>query len=239
MNIIADEDAVCVELQMCSFVHVYWDIHTVLFFFSLLLLLSRDCFTVVCGFKLLPWMMIWWLCTNWPTWGLKAEKKKKTPAECETFFHFTETTGDLGEASAVRPRCCSSAQTLTEESTSGQSQRAPLVGANKGQLNVTDFPARDVTTSVSGRHCNHCQESWAEDVPFSFFFFAATTADIRARLYYQQSPGLQETHGNWLSGLAPSLHLANACRPRPPDVTFPDDGKRKKKEKRLGWASLA
>lgn len=155
------------------------------------------------------------------------KKKKKHQQNAKPFFHFTETTGDLGEASAVRPRCCSSAQTLTEESTWGQSRRAPLVAANKGQLNVTDFPARDVTTSVSGRHRNHCQESWAEDVPFSFFFCCHQSWHT-CRLYYQQSPGLQETHGNWLSGLAPSLHLANACRPRPPDVTFPDDGKRKK-----------
>lgn len=71
------------------------------------------------------------------------------------------------------------------------------------------------------------------------FFFCCHHSWHTCRLYYQQSPGLQETHGNWLSGLAPSLHLANACRPRPPDVTFPDDGKGKKKEKRLGWASLA
>lgn len=69
---------------------------------------------------------------------------------------------------------------------------------------------------------------------FFLFFFCCHHSWHTCRLYYQQSPGLQETHGNWLSGLAPSLHLANACRPRPPDVTFPDDGKRKKKRKKTG-----
>lgn len=212
----------CVLLFTCTELFI---LSSFLVFFSLLLLLPRDCFTVVCGFKLLPWMMIWWLCTNWPTWGLNAENK--TPAECQTcsfFFSFPWNDGQPWGGPTLRPRCCSSAQTLTEESTWGQSRRAPLLAANKGQLNVTDFPTRDVTASVSGRHRNHCQESWAKDVPSFFLFFSCCHHSWHmCRLYYQQSPGLQGTHGNWLSGLAPSLHLANAYGPQPPDVTFPDD----------------
>lgn len=105
-----------------------------------------------------------------------------------------------------------------------------MAAANSRQLNVTDFPTRDVMTSVSDRHCNLCQESLAEDVPFFFlfFFFCSRHSWHMCRLYYQQSPGLQGTHGNWLSGLAPSLQLTNAYRPRPADVTFPDEGKKEK-----------
>lgn len=111
--------------------------------------------------------------------------KKNTGKMWDVFlFHFTETTGNLGKAPRCGRTAAASAQTLTEESTWGQSRCAPLVAANNGQLNVTDFPTRDVTTSFSGRHRNHCQESLAKDVPFffSFFFFAVATADICADL---------------------------------------------------------
>lgn len=94
--------------------------------------------------------------------------KKLQPSLSLVSFSFPQNDGQpLGE-----PRSCSSAQTW------GQSWQPPLAAASSRQLNVTDFPTRDVMTSVSGRHCNCCQDSLAEDLPF--FFFAVGTADICA-----------------------------------------------------------
>lgn len=189
-----------------------------------MLLLRRDCFTCcVCVFKLLPLFehenddpMTVFKLTNL---RIKKQKKKKrnTPAAEVCRVHFSAVTFFFffffKSQSQVRLRqkhlryVPLSSRTFAEESSWGQSRRAPLVAASTRQLNVMDFPARDVTTGVSHRHRTRCQQSLSAMDGF-FFFSLPCNSQHMHRPYYQQGLGLQgHMVTDWVDWLQVSISL--------------------------------